>query len=276
VGAALSIPLVTRSGLQAVLCLQQKISHDAFDADDLELLAPVMRQAAAALDNALLFSRLEQKIEELRVAYMRIAREQERERARLSRELHDGTAQELAGLMTLATVVERQLEGDEGAARKTLETLRSRAQDAYQGVRRASHALRPIMLDDFGLGPTLQRYLAEFHERTGIAVDTELGEVGELSDDVELALFRVVQECMENVRKHSGAGEAALRLVRADGHIVLRVSDRGRGMPAAASRGVGLAGMRERVEAVGGTMLVRGGPGHGVEVEATIPVGEGD
>jgi signal transduction histidine kinase len=270
--AALSIPLVTRSGLEAVLCLQPKLAHDAFDSDDLELLTPVMRQATAALDNALLFSRLQEKVGELRMAYVRIAHEQEAERGRLARELHDGTAQELAGLITLATVAERQLTTDGDAALTTLDRIRRQAEDAYQGVRRAIHALRPLMLDDFGLAPTLARYLQGFQEATGITVEYMVDGVGDLPDDVELALFRVAQECMENVRKHSGATEARLSLQRQNGHVKLSVADSGRGIPDQRERGIGLAGMRERVQAVGGIIQVGGAANGGVQVEASIPV----
>jgi signal transduction histidine kinase len=271
--SAFTIPLVTRSGLEAVLCLKPKLAHDAFDADDIELLAPVIRQASAALDNALLFARLDEKVEELRHAYVRIAREQEAERARLARELHDGTAQELAGLITLAAVVERQLDNG-GSARVTLDRLRQQAQDAYQGVRRASHALRPLMLDDFGLVPTLSRHLKGFQEATGIRVEYTPAEVGELPDDVELALFRVAQECMENVRKHSGAEQANVTLTRASGEIILTVVDSGRGISLRGERGIGLTGIRERIETVGGAIKVDSAPGQGVHIEARIPVKE--
>jgi signal transduction histidine kinase len=272
--AALSIPLITRSGLEAVLCLQPKQAHDAFDSDDLELLAPVMRQATAALDNALLFARLEAKVDELRVAYLRIAREQEAERGRLARELHDGTAQELAGLITLATVAERQLGGEEDPARSTLDRLKRQAEDAYQGVRRASHALRPLMLDDFGLVPTLARYLEGFSESTQIAVDFDADDLEPLPSDAELALYRVAQECMENVRKHSGARRARVEVRRRDSTVVLDVQDEGMGLTANGHRGIGLAGMRERVEAVGGTMHVWSNPGRGVHVQAVVPAEE--
>ncbi|MDQ2743997.1 MAG: sensor histidine kinase [Chloroflexota bacterium] len=270
---SLAIPLVTRAGNETILCLQPKLSHDAFDRDDLELLAPVIRQATAALDNALLFAALEEKIDELRAAYRRIAGEQEAERARLARELHDGTAQELAGLITLSAVAQRQLQGDRDGVRSTLDRMKRQAEDAYQDVRRASHALRPLMLDDFGLAPTLSRYLEGFTEATGIAVDFRLDDPGTLSDDVELALFRVAQECMENIRKHSGTRQAALSLFRQNGHVLLSVCDTGRGLPTGTSRGIGLAGMRERIEAVGGSIRVASGVGGGVVVEAVVPIG---
>jgi signal transduction histidine kinase len=272
VRAALTIPLVARSGLEAVLCLQPKLAHDAFDSEDLELLAPVIRQAAAALDNALLFFRLEEKVEELRLAYLRIAREQEAERARLARELHDGTAQELAGLITLAAVAERQLDANGGAAKSTLERLRGQAEEAYQGVRRSSHALRPPMLDDFGLVPTLGRYLTQFEEATNIKVDYGADDLDDLPDDVELALFRVAQECMENVRKHSGSTHASLHLGRRHGRVALSVADSGRGLSSEREHGIGLASMRERVESLGGELVVDSRPGAGTRVIVSIPV----
>src|SRR5947209_2111411 len=232
-----------------------------------------MRQATAALDNALLFSRLAEKVEELRHAYVRIAREQEAERARLARELHDGTAQELAGLITLTAVVDRQMNGGSAEARHTLDLLRKQAEDAYQGVRRASHALRPLMLDDFGLVPTLRRYLEGFESSTGIAVEYIADDVGPLPDDVELALFRVAQECLENVRKHSGAPSVRLEVRRSAEGLTLSVADTGRGMPEGGERGMGLAGMRERIEAVGGLMSVLSVPEVGVRLVATVPLG---
>jgi two-component system NarL family sensor kinase len=205
---------------------------------------------------------------------MRIAREQEAERGRLARELHDGTAQELAGLITLSTVVERQMHGHDGAALATLGKLRQQAEDAYHGVRRASHALRPLMLADFGLGPTLARYLDQFQDATGIAVEYSGDEIGGLPDDVELALFRVAQECMENVRKHSGARSASLQLARQNGTVILSVSDDGHGMTFPRERGIGLAGMRERIEAVGGMIEVWSQPEGGVHIEARVPAEE--
>ncbi|PZR99466.1 MAG: hypothetical protein DLM70_15320, partial [Chloroflexi bacterium] len=262
-GVALAIPLQTRFSLEAVLCLQGKQAHDAIDGDDLELLAPVIRQASAALDNALLFARLQEKVEEVRHAYVRIAREQEAERGRLARELHDGTAQELANLITLATVAERQMNGH-GASHETLDRLRRQAEDAYQGVRRASYALRPVMLDDFGLEPTLGRFLEGFRDATGIGVEYAHSVAVPLTDDVELALFRVAQECMENVRKHSHALRVEVELRHEDGAVTLTVQDDGHGMSEQARRGIGLAGMRERIDAVGGDIRVETALDHGV------------
>ena len=273
-GVALAAPLTTRSGLQGVLCLQPKETHDAFGAYDVEVLAPLLRQASAALDNALLFAQLDRTVAELQQAYVRLAQEQEAERARLARELHDGTAQELAGMLTLTAVLARQLDGENAPACQTLGRLRQQAEDSYQGVRRASHALRPLILDGLGLVPALHRYLEEFEQTTHIPVEVTVAEVGLLPDEVELALFRVAQECMENVRKHSGSPTAQLTLRCGEGRVSLTVSDSGCGMQAGGASGIGLVGMRERVTAVGGTLQVASVPGAGTRVEATVPLAQ--
>jgi signal transduction histidine kinase len=123
-GVALAVPLTTRSGIQAILCLQPKATPDDFEARDLEVLIPVLRQASAAFDNALLFARLDETVDELKSAYVRLAHEQDAERARLARELHDGTAQELAAMITLTSVLARQMDGENAPARQTLDRLR--------------------------------------------------------------------------------------------------------------------------------------------------------
>ena len=131
-----------------------------------------------------------------------------------------------------------------------------------------------MILDGRGLIPALRRYLDEFERTTHIAVEVSAADVGALADEMELALFRVAQECMENVRKHSGSRTARLTLRRDDRHISLSVSDAGRGMQAGDQGGIGMVGMRERLAAVGGTLQVESVPGAGARIEAIVPIGE--
>jgi signal transduction histidine kinase len=269
---SLAVPLETRSGLTAVLCLRPKRTHEGYNRGDLDLLAPVVRQAAAALENALLFARLEDNVQELRSAYRRIAGEQETERARLAAELHDGIAQELANLITLATVAERQMNGDNAAAGATLDRLRGQAEAAYGEVRRVSHGLRPVLLDDYGLAPALRRFAETFAAASGIELDVDLPDVEGLTPEAELALFRVAQECLENTRKHSQARRAGISLSSKNGSVLLHVSDEGRGLAAGSGQGLGLAGMRERMRAVGGSVRMESSKGCGAVVEAVVPL----
>lgn len=251
-----------------MLCVQPKLAHDAFGPDDLELLAPIMRQARSALDNAFLFAALQERVSELRALYRRLAHEQEAERARLARELHDGTAQELAALITLATVADRQV-GADGPARDTLRRLKHQVEEAYREVRRTSHALRPAVLDDFGLVPALCRFLDELEQTTGLQIERSIEEIGDADGDVELALLRVVQESMENARKHSGATRVRVSLERSRGIIRLEVEDNGRGAGSSTERGIGLASMRERIQGVGGRLSTEGVP-H-MRIVAVVP-----
>lgn len=267
----LFLPLVTRSGLEAVLCLQPKVAHDAFGSDDFKFLLPLARQASVALDNALLLQRLQDNLRELQEAYARIAREQEVERARLARELHDGTSQELATIITLSSVLERQLEPGHPALH-TLDRLLTQAKDTYQGVHRASHNLSPVLLGDLGLMHSLTRYTEQMRETSGMIVRCEVDDLGRLPDSVELALYRAAQECLENARKHSGAAAATLILHQVDGHIEMCVADEGRGMIDSSEPGLGLVAMRERVAAVGGTLRIESAPGIGTRVKVAIPL----
>jgi signal transduction histidine kinase len=271
-GASLIIPLTTGSGLEAILCLGRKETHDAFTADDLQLLAPIVGRASVGLDNALLFSRLDDTVLELREAYIRLAQEQETERSRLARELHDGTSQELSTLITLVTVLERQYASADVDISQTLCRLRQQAEEAYGGVRRASHALQPVILDGRGLVPALVHYLDQFRAVTRIDVDLAADEVGALPQQFELALFRVAQECMENVRKHSGSPTAQVRLTHRDDTICLTVSDQGRGIEQATDGGIGMVSMRERLTSVGGTLQVHSARGQGVCIDAVVPL----
>lgn len=274
-GAALVFPLQTRSGVEAILCLQPKRRHDPFTAADLGWLGPIVGQAGVALDNSLLLSRLEDAVAELKAAYSRLANEQELERSRLARELHDGTAQELAAVITLATVLERQLEGGNRPALETLRQIQRQAAETYSGVRHASHALRPVMLDGYGLVPALRSYIDALSARTGLAIDFVASDIGALPADAEWCLFRVAQECLENVRKHSGSTTAVVSILVRANTVSLSVIDHGRGMGAesgaTSAPGIGMSNMRERLAAVGGDLRVTSSE-DGVRVDATVPL----
>jgi signal transduction histidine kinase len=129
-----------------------------------------------------------------------------------------------------------------------------------------------VLLDDYGLAPSLRRFVESFTEASGIELEVDLQDVEGLSPEAELALFRVAQECLENVRKHSQARRAAIGLSPENGSAVLRVSDRGRGLGGEAGRGLGLAGMRERMRAVGGSVRIKSADGTGTSVEALAPL----
>jgi two-component system, NarL family, sensor histidine kinase DegS len=201
------------------------------------------------------------------------------ERERLSRELHDGVSQLVADLLLrLDTIRELVKAGRQGDAETELERLYRVGDEIYTDVRESITGLRSSV-SERGLTRALRDYLDEFEERHDISVSLRADDAaGNLTPLAALQIFRLVQEALTNVRKHSGAREARVSLV-ADGVDQLRiaVTDDGQGFsPHAGSIGsgrpLGLKSMRERVEALGGTFYVESEPGSGTQVSATVPV----
>ncbi|MDH3498085.1 MAG: sensor histidine kinase [Gemmatimonadota bacterium] len=210
----------------------------------------------------------------------RMVHHQEEERRRLSRELHDETAQ-------VFSAVKLQL----GLAREVapaplvprLDRALELVDEGIQSLRSLTNDLRPALLDDLGLLPALRALATACEERTGLAVELRLPEAAPaLSADAELALYRTVQEGLANVARHAEAGCVAVTLTLADGQLALTIRDDGRGLPSTWSPDtlrrdghVGLAGMRERLVALGGSATIRGWPGGGVELAARLPLTAG-
>jgi signal transduction histidine kinase len=187
---------------------------------------------------------------------------------RLSRELHDEFGQSLSAIeANLAAITPATAEQ---ASR--IEDCMLLIQDAIGNVRELSQLLRPSILDDFGLSPGL-RWLAEsFQQRTGIEVAARIEYDARLPDESETHLFRIAQEAMTNVARHSGAKRVELTLSEQNGRVVLNVSDNGRGLSERNGRGgFGMMGMRERMRAAGGELYVHSTP-QGLTIVAEVPI----
>jgi two-component system, NarL family, sensor kinase len=227
----------------------------------------------------------------------RLLRTQDEERRRIARDLHDSTAQNLLGA---ALGIERALRLAPNLterAKGALADSQTLIEQSQQEIRTVSYLLHPPMLDEMGLPSALRWYMEGFTRRSGIAVEISIAPAIEgrrFPFDVEAALFRVLQECMTNVHRHSGSNTAWIELTiesvspRA-GRLALRVEDRGKGMLVAArdraptaaanesgvvSIGVGLAGMRERLRQLGGNLEIWSSP-RGTTVRASVPVESG-
>ena len=203
---------------------------------------------------------------------------QENERKRIARELHDETAQLLSSLLVRLKLLEQAQSLDEVKRRSG--ELMQLATEATQSVRQMAVQLRPAALDDLGLVAALQWYADEFASREGVKV--EFGATGlaeRLDPEVELSIYRIVQECLTNVAKHARAGTVRIFLEQRAGTLTAQVADDGRGFDLQAAqtvhgRRLGLVGMRERVTLLGGTLKIQTSPGSGTEVVVTVPVGE--
>lgn len=197
---------------------------------------------------------------------------QEDERKRIARELHDETAQALASVLIRISLLERSLES--GTLRAQLGELRDITEAALRGVRRLATDLRPPMLDDLGLEKALRAHVRDWSPRWSTEVTLTGRHLGRLPGDVELVLFRVVQEALSNVAKHARASRAEVSMSRRGRTLRLTVEDDGRGFDVEAARDsrLGLFGMQERLALVGGTLAIHSAPGRGTRVCAEVPL----
>jgi two-component system sensor histidine kinase UhpB len=211
----------------------------------------------------------------------RLIREaQESERRRVARELHDGVIQILSAVkFRLQAIEEKLAEQNPSAWRETLKT-KAALEKAIQEVRRISRNLRPSELDDLGLAPAVRSLCSEFGERTGVAVDLSITRLPPVvPNDLELNLYRIIQEALGNIEKHSRATRVSLRLTREAAQLRAAIRDNGRGFDPhapharnAKPHGMGLVDMRERAALLGGHCQLHSRPGHGTEILVEMPL----
>jgi len=219
---------------------------------------------------------LERAQEGLRALSTRLLQMQDEERRRIARELHDSAGQILAALSMNLSPLENELKGMNSALAKPVTQSLALVNELSTDLRTISHLLHPPLLDEAGLESALQWFVEGFAERSKIPVELELdSRVGRLSAEMETTIFRLVQEGLTNIHRHSGSTTASIRLHREGASICLQIRDHGRGMAtsssAAAGRpGVGIQGMRERVRQLGGTFRIDSG-GDGTLVTAVLP-----
>ena len=209
--------------------------------------------------------------EQLRLVPNQILQAEDSERRRIARELHDGVTQLLGSvkfrLLHLETLVPEHT-ATVGEVAKLLER-------AVNEVRRITQNLRPSELDDFGLIPAVEGLIADFQTRTKVRVDFQRTIARRLPADVELALYRVLQEALVNVEKHSGASLVAVVLFADANFATLNVRDDGRGIVEGKKHpGIGLINMRERAHALGGVFSLQSEPGRGTEISVHLKLGK--
>ncbi|WCM93889.1 cache domain-containing protein [Acidovorax sp. NCPPB 2350] len=232
---------------------------------------------AAISATGLLLNLSEHRVAEARMRLLarRVVQSQEEERAHLARELHDGTSQTLVSAKLLIETAVEDIERERPAP-PTLATALQHLNDALSEVRHLSHELRPALLDTLGLPAALEHLVRAFGEHGPVAAAADVAPPPQpLPQEVTTALFRVAQEALTNVRKHAQARQVHVTLEFVGGGVQLEVRDDGRGFDAQAlqqdpHRGIGLRNMHERMEAVGGHLQVRAGPG-GTRVVAEVP-----
>ena len=216
--------------------------------------------------------------EELRLLSHRLLSVQEEERKRISRELHDVIGQTLAGInLRLATLKSQTTANAKELHRKIAITQRL-VEKSVAIVHRFARDLRPAVLDDLGLIPALQSYIKGYQEETGLPVSfTAFAGVEKQHSAVCTVLYRVVQEALSNVARHAKASHAGVRILSRKGTVRMEITDNGQGFAvegahfAKTSQRLGLLGMRERVEMVGGAFCVESAPGKATTIKVKIP-----
>jgi signal transduction histidine kinase len=239
-----------------------------FEVDQIEMLSSLANQAAIATENA----RLQARLRELAVVA---------ERERIAREMHDGLAQVLGYVNTKSQAIEELLlAGRPDEARGLLAELAAAARSIYVDVREAILGLRSPVIPGAGLVTAVEEYSARFAEASKIVVRVEASDEArrlDLAPDVEAQVFRIVQEALTNVRKHSGAGRAEVVFSMGDDRLEVVVEDDGGGIgtrPSPADRPhYGLPAMRERADSIGATVDWTNGPGGGCRVRLAVPAG---
>lgn len=213
----------------------------------------------------------------LRQHLSQVVQAQEAERQRVARELHDQAGQALTAIQLGLSRLEK-LAGNEEWRREAAQ-LRAMAVSTMEEIRNLAFDLRPSMLDELGLWPALRHYAREFGRRTGLSVEVNLpAAAGRLHSELEITVFRVVQEGLTNIAKHAAATVARVTVELREGSLRLEVQDNGRGFDVAAAlqnekkKSLGLFGMEERVSLVGGTLQINSAPGQGTTLSLVIPL----
>lgn len=283
VGVATSImalPLMVKGRTIGAMMIKHHRGDHSFDKADLRLAQALADQVAVAVENARLYQEVLEK-ERMRGQLLdKVIVAQEEERRRIARELHDDTCQSLAALGIGLEDVEEKLPESAQAARSSLGRLKEQVRGTLREVRTLALNLRPSMLDDLGLVMAIDWYAKEQLPRRGLEVKLDLdGVQGCLTPPMETVLFRITQEALTNVVKHSGASVATVRMRVIGKSVILEVEDDGLGFdaermlgPSGPRHSLGLHSMSERATLSGGSFRVLSSPGQGTRIRVELPV----
>ncbi|MBI5032856.1 MAG: GAF domain-containing sensor histidine kinase [Chloroflexi bacterium] len=271
----IAVPLVSQGKTIGALSLAHRAAFSNY-----AVIQTLARQLGIALENAYLYSEVQEK-EKLRGQLLeRAVSAQEEERKRIARELHDETGQWLTALAVGLGGVEQIVGQNPNLAQKQIGELKTMTMNAIDNLRQFVYDLRPSVLDDMGLVSALRWLVDQYVERTKLRVDFQVSGIKRrLPAQVETVLFRIAQEALNNIGRHARATHAIIRLEFSEASILLCVQDNGKGFVVEQVMGKnperrswGLLGMQERVELVGGKFQVESEPGHGTKLRVEVPI----
>lgn len=277
-----SIPIQAHERCYGVLSLYNKKKGFRFGEKELGLLYQLLYIMAVALENAFMLEEIEQGRQELRLLTGKMITIQEEERKRLAADIHDTLAQALTGIGYKIQFCKELVTKDPQLLTDQLDGLIKTVYQAIDQSKELISSLRPDLIDTMGLVPALKRHIENFEHETGIRVVAHLPQKVHTPSEVNICLFRVAQEALTNVYKHAETKTAEFRLKKMGENLILVVADTGKGFDGArripwmkdANR-LGLVSMKERLEAIGGTLTIHAGINRGCRVEAKIPLCSG-
>lgn len=259
----LGVPIVSKGTTIGAFYLTNKKEAHEFTEDDQRLIERFAAHAAVAIENA----RLLEESRELSIV---------EERNRLARDLHDSVTQTLFSLNLTAEAAVQLVDRDPGKAKQQVEKVQELARDALSEMRSLVFELRPADLGADGLVPTLRKHLDIVRRVYGTDVNLDVTGERRLDGPLELALFRIVQEALNNALKHSNAGRLGVEIAMDDGVIRAAVIDDGVGFEAkrlnVRTKHLGLTSMEERAHTLGGSLRIDSAPGQGTKVSAEVPL----
>jgi len=273
-------PIKSRGKLIGILALGRKQSNTIYSHEDIELVMSMASQAGIIIENARMFDSLRNQQLQVEQLLAQAVLAQEEERQRISVDLHDSVAQWLAAASYRAQTVNVLLSGDGNSeARSELAGMENTIDKSLKELRRVVVGLRPPALDELGLTHALRQSLENL-EADGLGCKfSEVGTPFRLPSNTEIAVYRVVQEALNNIRKHAHAGKVTLRLQFQEGKLLVEVGDNGKGfdlsqtLDSAISVGrVGLLGMKQRAEMLGGDIKIKTGKGTGTAITLSLPI----
>ena len=265
-----SLPVRHRGELLGALTIERP-RGEVLTPQEEKLLSDLAAQGGLVLRNARLTEELRANLEELRASRQRIVAAQDEERRRIERNIHDGAQQQIVALAVKLGLLESLAERDPARAREMAAQAKRESQEALETLRDLARGIYPPLLADKGLGAAL----ASQARKAAVPVEIVPDGIGRYPKEVEAAVYFCVLEALQNAAKYAHASRVKVSLRNEDGYLVFEVRDDGDGFEAARTpAGSGLTNMRDRLEALGGTVEVRSSPGRGTTVSGRLPIGE--
>lgn len=267
---ALVVPL--ERGGEIIGRIECGAKEGGYQPSDYELLTTLAGQAATAIANVQLTARLGERVAELARSRARIIAAEDSERRRIERNIHDGAQQHVVALIMKLRLARNQLTRGDRTPADVFDELQSDARELLADLRELAHGIHPPVLSDRGLVAAVEARTARLPLDVTLDVSPDL-HTHRLTPDIEGTAYYIVCEALTNVVKHSSAHAAEIALSTSDGSLSVSVRDNGTGLPPGSSNGHGLTNLRDRVEALGGTLSINGPPGTGTVLQARLPVG---